>query len=290
LKPPKDPILGIGTAAFLPGYGLGRNCVSGVDLCVTIEEAIDRGISYIDTASGYGASEQVLGQLAEKIASRKVRICTKLMTQELGDGPKGSLARMQAAKLDTLLLHSAGSEDLTRPEVSGAMTEIKKRDLVMKTGASTYGPGNAALAIAQPWCDVLQVEHSLLNPSVVRSVRGRKRSTQEMVVRSVLCKGLLTSRRYAARHLDQAANDLLDRIEERAKLWRYSLEELAIRYALDTPGVDVVLVGVSTVDELRVALSAAMRPRLEAWQLEALEEFESSKEVWTHPEQWPVAV
>jgi aryl-alcohol dehydrogenase-like predicted oxidoreductase len=111
---------------------------------------------------------------------------------------------------------------------------------------------------------------------------------QELVVRSVLCKGLLTARRHQGMHLDVSGRATLDRIESRALEWGMSLEELGIRFALDTPGVDVVLVGISRPNELETALAAATRPPLEAWQLASLSEFDCSLQDWSHPERWPV--
>jgi aryl-alcohol dehydrogenase-like predicted oxidoreductase len=166
---------------------------------------------------------------------------------------------------------------------------VKKSRRACLTGASTYGAGDARLALVQSWCDVVQVEHSVLNPSVVRALAGVKRPGQEIAARSVLCKGLLTARRRHATDLDGALAARLDRLEAQALDWGFSLPELAIRFALDTPGVDIVLVGVSNLTELDVALAATQRPPLEPWQREALAEFDRGQDDWVHPERWPEA-
>jgi aryl-alcohol dehydrogenase-like predicted oxidoreductase len=165
---------------------------------------------------------------------------------------------------------------------------VKKSRRACLTGASTYGADDARLALAQPWCDVVQVEHSVLNPSVVHALAGVKRPGQEIAARSVLCKGLLTGRRRYATDLDVALAATLDRLEARAHDWGFTLPELAIRFALDTPGVDIVLVGMSNLPELETALAAARRTPLEQRQMEALAEFDCAYEDWSHPERWPV--
>jgi aryl-alcohol dehydrogenase-like predicted oxidoreductase len=121
---------------------------------------------------------------------------------------------------------------------------------------------------------------------VVPALNAARRVGQEIVVRSVLCKGLLTDRRRCAQHLDGAVAVKLDGLDARAEQWGYSLPELAIRFALDTPGVDVVLVSASSVAELATAVAAAARVPLEPEQWESLAEFDCSSQDWVHPERW----
>ena len=147
----------------------------------------------------------------------------------------------------------------------------------------------ARLALEQSWCSVVQVEHNLLNPSVVRAVASRKQSWQRLVVRSIFCKGLLTSRRVLATHLPEGTLARLNRLEEIAREWGMSLPELASRFALDTPGVDLALVGVSQLAELEMVLASVRRRPLEPRQIELLRAFDVSSESWVHPKRWPVA-
>lgn len=279
-------LLGLGTAAFVPNYGLPGASSAAPSACL-LKEAVERGIRYIDTAPAYGLSEALLGELADLLRARRVRLCTKLRPDALADGIAESLRQLRYDVVDTLLVHSARRDNLLVPQVAQALWAAKESGRASLTGASTYGADDARIALGRPWCDVVQVEHSILNPSVVRAVAGIKRPGQEIVVRSVLCKGLLTARRRHAGNLVCEAAALLDRLEALAWDWGLSLPELAIRFALDSPGVDVVVVGISSVPELDTALSAIRRRPLEAWQMEALAEFDSSSEDWSHPERWP---
>ena len=187
------------------------------------------------------------------------------------------------------MLHSARAEDIRRPAVADRMAQMKRDGRAVRTGASTYGIDNACRTLEQSWGDAVQVEHSILNPSVVAALEHRKRPHQQIVVRSVLCKGLLTARRAHAALGDRRMATTLDDLEACALGWGFgSLAELAIRFALDTGAVDVVLVGIATRAELAVAMSAASRPPLDAAQRAALGAFDRSAEDWTHPERWTV--
>ena len=79
-------------------------------------------------------------------------------------------------------------------------------------------------------------------------------------------------------------NGALDRLAASLDM---DLTALAIRFALDTPGIDVALVGVSTNDELQTALAAWRRPALTAEEYAAVAAFDRSDADWSHPERRP---
>lgn len=279
-------ILGLGTATFLSGYGLGSSGVGGGERESLIREAVAKGVVYVDTAVAYGDAENSLGEIAGLLNARRVRVCTKLAFSDLPGGLDSSLKRLGCALVDTVLLHSAKRAELVDGSVLRAFGEMRKKGQAAHTGASTYGSEDAIVALEQPWCDVLQVEHSILNPSVVKAVVPLLRPGQELVVRSVLCKGLMTERR---RYLPATFSRIVaavERLESVAREWGYTLPELAIRFALDTPGVNVVLVGVSNEAELEMALRARDREPLSPEQMEALEKFDCSESDCVHPERW----
>jgi aryl-alcohol dehydrogenase-like predicted oxidoreductase len=171
--------------------------------------------------------------------------------------------------------------------VADGMEAVREADLCEFSGASTYGVLDAATAMAQPWCDVTQVEHSVLNPVVVRAIVPKRRRGQTIVGRSALAKGLLTSRRLDGGSIAASLTETLDALDACAREWDFSLPELAIRFALDTPGIDVVVVGISSHEELRTALRATHRAPLTGEQYGALSRFDRSAEDAAHPERWP---
>lgn len=276
--------LGIGTASLLSGYGLEAAPVDGHAL---LRHALAGGIDYIDTAAAYGDSEATLGELADAVRAGGVTIATKLSASELEAGALArTLARLRQPSVDTLLVHStaAGGES-TRPAVADRMAAAVHASQVARPGVSTYGVANARLALEQPWCRAIQIEFSVLNPSVLRAVAAVRRPDQQVIARSVLCKGLLTSRRASA-PVPQAAHDLIDALEARAVAWGMTLPELALRYALDAPGIDVVIVGAGTAREIDEAVAVRARAPLTSAQLNALAAFDRSADAWTHPETW----
>lgn len=277
--------LGFGTAALMQGYGLGDAQAPNRD--ELLEAAVASGFRYVDTASDYQDLEQWLGSRKPYFESHPVAICTKLSAAELLSGAwEWSRSRLEGMMIDALLVHNASTEDVSNPDLVRRLIEIKSSGQVQRIGASTYGVEPARAFLQQGWCSIVQVEHSILNPSVVRSLEGVKRAGQQIVARSVLCKGLLTQRRRFAAHIPAAAVGCLERLESLAASWEFSLPELAIRFALDTPEVDRVLIGIRSLQELDVAIAAARRGPLDRKQRQSLEAFDSSRYDWPHPERW----
>jgi aryl-alcohol dehydrogenase-like predicted oxidoreductase len=273
-------VLGIGTASFLAAYGLGTADRAGE---AVLREAVAAGVSYIDTAADYGDAERAVGRARDV----RVRVATKIKPGDSDDAVRASVARLGGPP-DTILMHSAGREQLEAAPAVGALERARAAGQALRIGASTYGSDDARLALAQPWVDAVQVEYSILNQSVLRSIAGaeHRRKGQEVIARSVLCKGLLTSRRYAAPALLAPVAEAVTEIEACARDWGLALETLAIRFALDAPGVDVALVGVSTIDELRTALAAADAPPLTRDQWARLAAYDRSDSDAVHPERW----
>jgi aryl-alcohol dehydrogenase-like predicted oxidoreductase len=272
---PPPAALGIGTATFLPNYGINAGPPPGDAL---LTAAITGGVRYLDTAADYGDAERAVG----RVLLEGVRVCTKIKPADSAEAIRASVARLGAPP-DTILMHSAGREQLASAPAVAALQFARQTGLTTWIGASTYGIDDAEFALAQPWVDVVQVEYSILNQSVVRRLGPRR---QAVVVRSVLCKGLLTSRRTAAPRLLEEVRDAVDAVEHSAHEWGCSIETLAIRFALDTPGVDVVVVGVSGRDELDTALAAAASPRLTTQQWNRLASLDRSGTDAAHPERW----
>lgn len=279
--------LGLGTATFIPGYGLMAKGHPGPEL---LEAAFDGGIRYVDTAAAYADSEAAIGRVADRVAALGVRVATKLQPASAApeayrDAMDASLARLGLPRADTLLMHSATSDQLASSRAVDGYRALRDAGLAQRIGASTYGADAARRAVTAPWCDTVQVEFSILNQSVVRDLTREAGRRAEIIARSVLCKGLLTTSARTLPLPPDAAATLKDLSALAADLGM-DVTTLAIRFALDTPGIDVVLVGVVDRAELDTAMAAADRPALSGAAYQAVAAFDRSDAEWSHPERW----
>lgn len=266
--------LGLAYGIVLPGEAARPSFAEGVRL---VHAALDAGVTLIDTAREYGASEEVLGAALRRRRQGAV-LATKVRTQ----GPDGrtptgeALRRLMRESLDASLqalgtdyvdlwqIHNVDDELLAQAEVmAAAFDEARRAGKALAVGGSTYGVAAPLAALASDLFDVLQVTYSVLDQRLEAEVLpAAARRGVGIVVRSVLLKGVLTVRGdHLPAHLAPLA--------ERSRAFRALVErrgdglspvQAAIAFALGQPLIGAALVGVRDEGELHEALGAAGRP------------------------------
>jgi predicted aldo/keto reductase-like oxidoreductase len=124
----KVTILGLGTAP------VGEGPVDVQEGIKIFGEAIDRGITYIDTARIYGNAEEILGHLIPKRRD-KLFVVTKVSTHNAVDAERSvgeSLRRLKTDHLDLVHIHSIGSKNIERVLAKDGVLEYLLRQ--KKTG------------------------------------------------------------------------------------------------------------------------------------------------------------
>ena len=101
------PILGLGTA---PG-GFGLEDAAAIEL---IEMAIDRGVTYLDTAPGYERAQSQLGNIVPRRRD-EIFLVTKVLTsdgKEAVEKLEENLRVLQTDAVDVCYVHSLGHLDV----------------------------------------------------------------------------------------------------------------------------------------------------------------------------------
>ena len=128
----------LGTAQWGNPYGVtnerGRLSDSGISEIVRV--ALDRGISEVDTARGYGDSEGRLRPFAPDFAmTTKISGSNEAVTQI-----ESSLTELEISKLDSVLVHDWESLDASRrAAVVRDLGKARTSGLVERVGVSIYG-------------------------------------------------------------------------------------------------------------------------------------------------------
>lgn len=134
----------------LPVYGLGTWQMGGRETAdysnddaevKAIRQAIDCGITHIDTAESYGAghSEELVAQAIEGFDRGKLIIATKISGQNQGyDGVmraiEKSLKRLNLDYVDLYLLHRYPNPGISIAETMKAMDELIEQEVVKNIG------------------------------------------------------------------------------------------------------------------------------------------------------------
>src|SRR4051794_39814165 len=176
----------------------------------TIQEAVDRGITLIDTAPvyGFGRSEEIVGKaLAEGGRRHRVLIATKVgldwkdgqpfrnasrkrINKEIDD----SLRRLRTDVIDVYQVHWPDPK-VTIEETAAAMADLQRAGKIRAIGVSNFSPAQMdAFRKAAP-LHTAQPPYNLFERVVERDVLPycRERNIVTLAYGS-LCRGLLSGR------------------------------------------------------------------------------------------------
>lgn len=153
---------------MLPVVGLGTaNNFSAADRADTrkvIEALVEGGGSLIDTASSYGAAEEVIGEaLAAATLRQRVFIATKMRADNAADGKAefdASLRKLRVGQVDLMMLHNVSKAN----QSLAYLRDWKAKGLTRYVGISSTFPRDFAAVeavIKREKPDVVELNYSL---------------------------------------------------------------------------------------------------------------------------------
>lgn len=165
------------TGEMLPVVGIGTNrydvaTAEGAEpLCEVIDRLAGMGGKLIDTARGYGRSEEVIGQCITQIGNRdQLFLATKYSVRgnvdaaEAAAGMDEAFTRLRTDTIDLMMVHNLGGTDTLLP----LMTERKQAGRFRYTGISTSSDRQyeqlAAIMRREP-LDFIEIDYSIGNRS-----------------------------------------------------------------------------------------------------------------------------
>jgi len=262
-----DCRLALGTVQFGLDYGVANTggMLSDKDANNILKLANEHGIDTLDTAIGYGCSEERLGALGIS----KLKVVTKIPAlpddkENLISWVQGEVAesinRLRCSNLYGLLLHK--SSDLLGeygPTIYSTLMFLKDRGLIKKIGVSIYDFDELNKILELFEIDLVQVPFSIVDRRLLTTglLDVMKSKGIEVHVRSVFLQGLLLMDvRDHDPYFSRWAN-LWEKLDE----WRSSNNLTALSsclcYPLSIEGIDKVIVGVDSAEHFAEILSAS---------------------------------
>ncbi len=249
----------LGTVQFGLDYGInntaGRPDVATVQRI--LNAASDNGIEILDTASAYGDSETLLGELD---AASRFQFVSKLAAgEEPSHGLDAALGRLRTESLYAFILHDA-SEIRADPARWEDMLTIRDTGKTRRIGLSVYHPSEIDFMFANglefdlvqlPWSVYDQRFKSLLSPLADAGI--------EVHARSIFLQGLLFR---GAADLPPTFSTIVERqttLHRLAERYGMPLATLLLGFGLGQPGIDRVVVGVDNETQLLSDLEALRR-------------------------------
>lgn len=241
--------LGLGTVQFGLDYGISnRNGVTGIEEVKKILDfARGAGIDLIDTAYGYGRSEEVLGLAgvqAFKIVSKFMPESQSINIQEQ---VKTSLERLKTETLYGLLAHRP-LDVLENSKIWKYLLELKKNGVIEKIGFSFNKPEEAEMALEGGFVpDLIQAPFNYFDKRFQDIMKNLKEKGCEVHSRSAFLQGLFF---ISANDLPGFFEDVKPEISKLQKN-KEALPGLLLKYCLEKPFIDKVIVGVNNLAQLQ---------------------------------------
>jgi aryl-alcohol dehydrogenase-like predicted oxidoreductase len=248
-----------------------------------LHRAIESGITFIDTARGYGESERIVGQVVRAHPGEELYVATKVPPKNgTFPAPKGldpmevfpgawirenletSLRESGLEAFDVLQLHVWSDEWVGRGDWLETIQALKEAGTIRAFGVSINDlqPENALALIDTGVVDTVQVIYNVFHQQPEeRLLPACGEHRVGVIVRVALDEGGLTGRvgpdtefpegdwrnRYFGGDRRRQVGEHIDRLVDDLGIERDQVAEYALRYVLAAPEVSTVIAGMRSV-------------------------------------------
>jgi aryl-alcohol dehydrogenase-like predicted oxidoreductase len=261
--------IALGTVQFGIDYGVnsGNGQVKPEEVRKILSYAQSKDIDLLDTAPGYGNSEQILG--GANIQNFKIITKTRhfdrseISTNEVTLMERDfyrSLKYLEQDSVYGVLVHNAN--DLLKPGsqmLFNQLEGLKQAGKIKKIGVSVYDNKQLQSILENFNIDIVQLPFNILDKRLINSgiLAKLQSKSVEVHVRSVFLQGLLLMK-------ECNRPGKFKRWDALWKIWHEWLNdnqitalEATIRHALSIPEISKVLVGVDSADQLKEVVIAS---------------------------------
>ena len=294
--------IGLGTVEIGIPYGIGNTGLPSEQEAITIlKTAVEVGITYIDTARGYGLAEERIGK-SEITKNPNIIVGTKC-GQFLKDSPELSFNELEARireevdisrknlNQEVLQLVQFHNEREDYTELSPIVEIFQKlihEQKILHVGIAVRGEDVGNSALSTGFFETMQLAYSIADQRMAAHVIPKAHEQGIGIInRSVLLKGALTSGRTKLPPALMPLQNIGDAAEMLANELRISLPELAIRFAISNPAISTVLLGTTKPHHLESALQATEAGALPSEIIHKLYALGSIDPAQIDPSKWP---
>ena len=250
----------LGTVQFGLNYGIANE--GGKPSYETareiIQTAYEGGVTSLDTAAGYGDSEDILGRALSELQLRdKVQVISKVppvpqdnpsvaaVEKHITENVENSLKRLRLERLSVCLFHR--EDDIRYIEV---MRKMEQKGLIGAAGVSLdtnrYCDDVLAAKIKH-----IQLPYNLMDKRFDAFFLAAQQHGIAIFSRSVYLQGLLLMPEEKIKPSLQEIIPLRRRVEQLAMAAGMEMSELCMRFVLSNPAITSVLTGVDNCAQLR---------------------------------------
>jgi len=274
----------LGTAQFDNSYGVGRkHDIDAYEAHAILEYAFEMGIRHLDTSSDYGRAHEYISE-----NKKNFNIQTKIRNLNNVEKDLHSIvSHINQDTIDLLYIHDSKISSLPLEDFNLLLTFQGK--VYDKLGISVYCLDEFYNSIKLGIFQVIQVPMNLLDKRFKDVLdKDSEFAGTKVIARSVLLQGLL------ARSSTQVPKKLLHirdqifEVEKLARKHKFSMAELAIRWAVSQDKLDGITIGVESVTQLENIIDFFRKGKLKGDILREIEQINVSDIMHLDPRFWDV--
>jgi len=252
----------LGTVQFGLNYGINNKTgkPSRERVFEILDYALENGITTLDTAEVYGEAHTILGSYPK---INRFRILSKFKleseTDKVSVHLKSAQAELAVNEFESYSFHSA-SQFLNFKNWE-ELISLREQGLIKKIGVSIYTNEDLSKAIDHAHIDLIQIPFNILDNRALKNglLKNAKRAGKIIHVRSIYLQGLLLK---PIKEFNNKFEPLIPYILKLSKIAQnndLTLTELAFLYPHSIDEIDGIVIGVDTLEQLKINLNFSKR-------------------------------
>jgi uncharacterized protein len=272
------------------GFGLMRlpvdkeQKINETETLQMLHYALEHGVNYFDTAWPYHGeqSEPILGKFLPGIDRNKVFVATKLPTwliktrQDMDDYLNRQLEKLQTAYIDYYLMHALSGNSWKKLKQLGAidfLEQAKADGRIRHSGFSFHDkyPAFRYIVDSGRW-EFCQIQHNFFDLYREAGVRGLNYAASKglgLIIMEPLMGGKL------AGNIPAEAERVWNRSEQ-----RWSPAERALRFVWNYPQVQVVLSGMTHLEQMQENIRIASEAKPDSLSAKEIRLYKQVRQVY----------
>jgi len=256
----------LGTVQFGLDYGINnkQGQVSERSIKEILDLAFENGINILDTAEGYGDSQERIGNY-HKNSSNIFNIVTKFHASthidasfDIKERVLSDISLLRVEKLYGYMFHSFSDFNKYFDVFKEDLFELKSKGFIHKIGVSVYTNAELEKILETKEIEIIQLPYNLLDNDKLRgkSIRKAKEKGIEIHTRSAFLQGLFFKPVSSLSGNLLGLKDDINNINRLGESHKIKMASCALNYPVSKSYIDKVLIGVDSLEQLKNNIKA----------------------------------
>lgn len=280
----------LGTVQFGLPYGINNTIgqPKESDVFKILDYAFEQGINVLDSANAYGSSLNIISSY-HRAHKNKFNLISKfhVNNNSIIDSCNDELNKLGIDRFEGYLFHSFDDYVSCDNTIYNQLLKLKKENKLKKIGVSIYTNEQFEKVIYDENIDLIQFPFNMLDNNYQRGVLiiKAKAMGKELHSRSVFLQGLFFKEAKALPVLLTPLIKYLEKINEIALSFHYSIQQIALSYVLQNSMIDKVLFGVDSLQQLIINIDEAL-VKINPLCIEAINQIQVKEVELLNPANW----